>query len=163
MTSNFSATTFASDSEKAFTTYELDNGKVHSLRVEDTDSYESYYEFNSNGISNTTYYVDPDMNVWMSRKGYTGIGTISNSLGILPLPFSAVMFSVTAKAYTTSKWVDNYGSEYTNLLFKFENNILVKLNYTDPNGIYHETNFSKYGQISVTLPEIGSSVTPGKK
>ena len=103
------------------------------------------------------------MGVWVTRKGYTGIGSLNNSFGLLPIPFSAVMFSVTAKAYTTAKWTNNYGEEYTNIMFKFNNGYLTDLHFTDKNGIYHETSFSKYGTTTVTLPEVGSAYTPGKK
>lgn len=162
-TSNFTATVHSSDSEKGFNRYELDKGSVRSFYAEETIINESYYVYDTNGINHTCYYVDPDMGVWVTRKGYTGIGSLNNSFGILPIPFSAVMFSVTAKAYTTAKWTNNYGEEYTNIMFKFNNGYLTNLHFTDKNGIYHETSFSKYGTTTVTLPEVGSAYTPGKK
>ena len=162
-TSNFTATVHSSDSEKGFNRYELDKGTVRSFYAEETIINESYYVYDTNGINHTCYYVDPDMGVWVTRKGYTGIGSLNSSFGILPIPFSAVMFSVTAKAYTTAKWTNNYGEEYTNIMFKFNNGYLTNLHFTDKNGIYHETSFSKYGTTTVTLPEVGSAYTPGKK
>ena len=48
-------------------------------------------------------------------------------------------------------------------MFKSSNGNLTSLHYTDKNGIYHETSFSKCGTTSVTLPEVGSAYTPGKK
>jgi len=154
MESNFQVNSFASDNEKAFMVYYFDHGKVRCLSVDDTYSYEYYTDY----TGREAYQYFPNDGMWDRRKDYTSISTYSNSVGILPIPFSAVMFSVTAKAYTTAKWVDNYGREYRNILFAFQDGHLKKLNFTDPDGIYHESNFSKYGEISVTIPEFGSSL-----
>ena len=59
-----------------------------------------------------------------------------------------------------------YGNQadagYNHLQFNFTFRHYVPC-FTDKNGIYHETSFSKYGTTTVTLPEVGSVYTPGKK
>ena len=159
MESNFRVNTFASDSEKAFHDYYFDSGRVYSRHVDDKDVSEDYHDFTSGKCE--VYYKD-EQGVWNKRNDYITIASFNNSIGALPIPFSAVMFSVTAKAYTTASWTNTYGQKYTNIMFKFNDSKLEQIHFTDPNGIYHEHNFSQYGEVSFTLPEIGSGGQGGQ-
>ncbi len=159
MESNFRVNTFSSDAEKAFHDYYFDSGRVYSKHVDDKDISEDYHDFTSGKCE--VYYKD-EQGVWNKRNDYITIASFNNSIGALPIPFSAVMFSVTAKAYTTASWTNTYGQKYTNIMFKFNDSKLEQIHFTDPDGIYHEHNFSQYGEVSFTLPEIGSGGQGGQ-
>lgn len=157
--SNFTAIVSTSDNEKGFAKYELDKAKVHYVYVDASGTNDQYYVYNDDGMTRTYYYQD-NYGAWQMGSGYASIEDLNNSLGILPIPFDKVMFSPTAKAYTTAKWEDVYGIAYTNIMVKFEDGVLKQIHYTDSINIYHEINFSKYGTTSVTLPELGGGDYP---
>ena len=148
--SNFTAMVRASDITGQ-NKYEFDNGNIHSIAA---DGHEQYEEYTSES-SGYTYYKD-ESGVWNKRANTFGIAGYMNSLGMLPIEFSQLTFNETTLEYELSSFNDPYsGNVYaSNIAISFVDNKLMKMSYTRE-GVYRETEFAKYGQTSVTLPEVG--------
>ena len=150
LTSNFTAMVRSSDMQGQ-NKYEFDNGNIHCLAA---DGYEYYQEFTSQSGGYT--YSKNESGVWTKSNNTFGISTYMNSLGMLPLEFSQLTFNESTHEYELATFNDPYGGGVyaSNIAISFDNNKLLKMSYTK-DGIYHETECAKYGQTSVTLPEVG--------
>lgn len=152
LTSNFTAMVRASDLPQGQQNkYEFDNGKIHCIAA---DGYEYYQEFTSQSGGYT--YSKNESGVWTKSNNTFGISSYMNSLGMLPLEFSQLTFNESTHEYELATYNDPYGGGVyaSNIAISFVDNKLMKMSYTK-DGIYHETEFAKYGQTSVTLPEVG--------
>lgn len=149
--SNFTAMVRSSDMSGQ-NKYEFDNGKIHSVA---NDGYEYYHEYTrlDRGYS---YYVDNG--VWYKADYTYGISSFMNTLGLLGCQFSELTFNAETHEYQLRSLKDPYSDSVyaTGIAISFVDGKLMKFSYTR-NGIYHETEFGKYGETSVTLPEVGSS------
>ena len=150
LTSNFTAMVRSSDMQGQ-NKYEFDSGNIHCTAA---DGYEYYQEFTSQSGGYT--YSKNESGVWTKSSNTFGISSYMNSLGMLPLEFSQLTFNESTREYELSAFNDPYsGGVYaSNIAISFVDNKLMKMSYTRE-GIYRETEFAKYGQTSVTLPEVG--------
>ena len=153
LTNNFTAMVRSSDMQGQ-NKYEFDNGNIHCLAA---DGYEYFEEFTSQS-GGYTYYKD-ESGIWNRRNNTFGIATYMNSFGLEPLGailFSQLTFNESTHEYELSSVNNPNGSGVlaSNVAISFVDNKLMKMSYTR-DGIYHETEFAKYGQTSVTLPEVG--------
>ena len=152
LTSNFTAMVRASDLPQGQQNkYEFDNGKIHYLAA---DGHEQYEEFTSESSGYT--YTKNDSGVWTKSNNTFGIASYMNSLGMLPLEFSQLTFNESTHEYELATFNDPYGGGVyaSNIAISFVDNKLMKMSYTRE-GVYRETEFAKYGQTTVTLPEVG--------
>ena len=152
LTSNFTAMVRASDLPQGQQNkYEFDNGKIHCVAA---DGYEYYQEFTSQSGGYT--YSKNESGVWTKSNNTFGISSYMNSLGMLPLEFSQLTFNESTHEYELATFNDPYGGGVyaSNIAISFVDNKLMKMSYTRE-GVYRETEFAKYGQTSVTLPEVG--------
>ena len=148
--SNFTAMVRSSDMQGQ-NKYEFDSGNIHCLAA---DGHEQYEEYTSESSGYT--YSKNESGVWTKSSNTTGISSYMNSLGMLPIEFSQLTFNESTREYELSAFNDPYsGGVYaSNIAISFVDNKLMKMSYTRE-GIYRETEFAKYGQTSVTLPEVG--------
>ena len=152
LTSNFTAMVRASDLPQGQQNkYEFDDGKIHCLAA---DGYEYYQEFTSQSGGYT--YSKNESGVWTKSNNTFGISSYMNSLGMIALEFSQLTFNESTHEYELATFNDPYGGGVyaSNIAISFVDNKLMKMSYTK-DGIYRETEFAKYGQTSVTLPEVG--------
>ena len=150
--SNFTAMVRASDLPQGQQNeYEFDNGKIHCIAA---DGYEYYQEFTSQSGGYT--YSKNESGVWTKSNNTFGISSYMNSLGMLALEFSQLTFNESTHEYELATFNDPYGGGVyaSNIAISFVDNKLMKMSYTRE-GVYRETEFAKYGQTSVTLPEVG--------
>ena len=157
LSSNFTAMV-TSDDLNGRNQYEFDNGKIHNLY---SDGYEEYREYSTD--TSGKKYLKND-GVWaQSEFGFSDNISITGYMRTLfPLfndigniEFSQLTFNTRTKQYELNSWSYNGGSTFTSIAFSFDNNKLMKVTYV-VDRISHETEFSKYGTTSVTLPEVGS-------
>ena len=154
--SNFTAMVRTSDNSSGANKYEFDNGKIHCAYADGAQQFEEF-----DASSRYTYYVDNG--VWYKRQNSYGIWEYMNSLGLLGCEFDQLTFNKDTHEYELETLLDSYsGSVYaSSIAISFVDNQLMKISYTR-DGVYHETEFSKYGTTSVTLPEVGSSGQGGE-